>query len=1504
MAQKWRTVRVFISSTFRDMHAERDHLVRFVFPRLREELLKRRIHLVDVDLRWGVTSDQDALEVCREIIDECRPRFLCILGGRYGWTPPGREQSITAAEVQYGVLDRISQHGYAFFYFRDPTATVAMDEEEPGEFREPMGSENEVKLAALKKVITDAGLNPFVYPARWDTYQKRLIALETFGNRVYSHLLWSINDEFGVALPEPLNEFAEENAAMEAFVEERVERYIIGSRQSILDELTAFVEADGEPNICVVTGTPGCGKSALFAKFYSDYTSNLMAADRGQSAVVISHFIGVSAGSTNLRRSLRRLCHELNTATGANTPVPEDIKELIQKFPDFLNQASQLRRVVLILDALNQLDAADNAHSLHWLPRSLPPNVRVVVSSLEHRVLEGLRQRGKALRQISLQRLVEDDEKTIIHAFLQHYHKRMTAEQIATLLRKPDAGSPLYLLVALEELRMLGTYEEITDRIRGLPGETQRMFIWILKRLEVDPGFCDSEGNLIGTELVRKFVSYLSVSRHGLSQMELSELIAPGDPRHDPPIPPDPQGNVPALQRLLRSHLMHRGELLDFYHNQLRESVQTEYLDKEQERIRAHRALSDYFRRKADPAGDSTWNGNSPRGLSELPYHIIGVRSWKDAFQVLTDFEFLSAKCGHVDDGIYALQRDFKELLHEWTVPAGEKQVVDHSVITAIAQVIGLQHREWAKDSKKIFQQVYPHLYWWGRLRPINGTQLGIVGKWVEQTAQERTTSGKVWLRQVSCPPVETMLTELNHEKVTHAFFIKDGEQIITVGRGVKVWSASDFRPLPCVLSDVRSGRVLAQSFLGATTGLLDRPAALFRENHLIVVEDELEKEYLEEKTCNKVRIYNLVTGQPECSWITGEIPIRGIACSQSLGILASTTLDRAATLWRLPDGTRLMELLVSDRIGGGVWADPEYPKPGTTWPSPPAFSPDGRLVAIGHGDKLSVWQAEDGEQVAHLVEPHDHELADGPLVFPIHNATHVTFSPDGSRVAVGTWNGSIRIWDIRTNSPRKFIKSPGGFVTGLAWSSGGKLLACYATGELFVWDADSDNPPYLLLQFHSPPTFVGCSGDGSSYVTTETGEICKVGTFQRTERSYWKSRSRNPRQERKDRKVAWSRDGLICVSGPFGSVAILDGESGNLMATRQLSRGELSAIAWEPQGHEIYLGTTDGELIISSPDLKNWNALRLPGFEEIDLLKSSIDGRAILISRISGGISCVWDRTSDSFVAVPNEEGPSACIPIGTAAIAANGSFFASVRTLATGLVAKIWRVSDKAIQHVIPLYPAQGDHKMASVAAFASEGRFLWIGGASWNYIEQFGYPFCLLFDMYDGKCQKVFQGSWRDGIIISLDIQPNGDLVAFSTESRIYIWSIAKGRLMNEIEYKYSVEARNLSWSPCGRYLAAGGTSTVVVWDAEGNAVAKMHSRGVRGNLDWYPEGLGIAFVEASGEPCILWLKCGHSQDASVDSKRAGRWRQRGISCEEEMPKGTPSDRTVKIEHLAGA
>src|SRR5947209_6683314 len=89
---RWRTVKVFLSSTFRDMHAERDHLVKVTFPALREKLLPHRVELYDIDLRWGITEDEakneKVISLCLEQVDACRPFFLAFLGHRYGWVPP------------------------------------------------------------------------------------------------------------------------------------------------------------------------------------------------------------------------------------------------------------------------------------------------------------------------------------------------------------------------------------------------------------------------------------------------------------------------------------------------------------------------------------------------------------------------------------------------------------------------------------------------------------------------------------------------------------------------------------------------------------------------------------------------------------------------------------------------------------------------------------------------------------------------------------------------------------------------------------------------------------------------------------------------------------------------------------------------------------------------------------------------------------------------------------------------------------------------------------------------------------------------------------------------------------------------------------------------------------------------------------------------------------------------------------------------------------------------
>jgi WD40 repeat protein len=157
MITQWKRVNVFISSTFNDMHAERDYLVKRVFPQLREWCDRRKLRLTDIDLRWGVTEQdathKDVVRICLSRIDECRPFFLCFLGQRRGYVPSADgisaetlrsfprlvryagEASVTELEILHAVLDPLhagiprdpmkpaefyEAAQCAFFYLREP----------------------------------------------------------------------------------------------------------------------------------------------------------------------------------------------------------------------------------------------------------------------------------------------------------------------------------------------------------------------------------------------------------------------------------------------------------------------------------------------------------------------------------------------------------------------------------------------------------------------------------------------------------------------------------------------------------------------------------------------------------------------------------------------------------------------------------------------------------------------------------------------------------------------------------------------------------------------------------------------------------------------------------------------------------------------------------------------------------------------------------------------------------------------------------------------------------------------------------------------------------------------------------------------------------------------------------------------------------------------------------------------------------------------------------------
>jgi hypothetical protein len=96
MAQTSLTFRIFVSSTFSDLKAERNALQEKVFPRLRYLAVGHGCRFQAIDLRWGVSEeaalDQQTMKICLNEIECCqktspRPNFIVLLGNRYGWRP-------------------------------------------------------------------------------------------------------------------------------------------------------------------------------------------------------------------------------------------------------------------------------------------------------------------------------------------------------------------------------------------------------------------------------------------------------------------------------------------------------------------------------------------------------------------------------------------------------------------------------------------------------------------------------------------------------------------------------------------------------------------------------------------------------------------------------------------------------------------------------------------------------------------------------------------------------------------------------------------------------------------------------------------------------------------------------------------------------------------------------------------------------------------------------------------------------------------------------------------------------------------------------------------------------------------------------------------------------------------------------------------------------------------------------------------------------------------------
>ena len=278
---------IFVSSTFRDMQAERDALRDRVLPRVNEfaEKYGRSVELID--LRWGVdTSSAESeaeqykkvLRTCLDEIERSHPYFLALIGDRYGWSPPLQDMetvleaadfpledmnmSITALEIEYGVLSAKDPPITSFFYFRERPDYMAM----PRDMRQIYHDDIEdcEKSEELKnKIRSHSGL--YIQPYTLTIDEKGLTVSEDWVKMVADDIIAKLQEDWDDPSDTQKDWKVHEREIQENFRVSRTE-YFEGRKAEIAELFNFCLYETEESHYLMIQGNTGSGKSGLLCK--------------------------------------------------------------------------------------------------------------------------------------------------------------------------------------------------------------------------------------------------------------------------------------------------------------------------------------------------------------------------------------------------------------------------------------------------------------------------------------------------------------------------------------------------------------------------------------------------------------------------------------------------------------------------------------------------------------------------------------------------------------------------------------------------------------------------------------------------------------------------------------------------------------------------------------------------------------------------------------------------------------------------------------------------------------------------------------------------------------------------------------------------------------------------------------------------------------------------------------------------------------------------------------
>ncbi|MCC7439690.1 MAG: tetratricopeptide repeat protein [Armatimonadetes bacterium] len=574
-------LRLFISSTFRDLQEEREHLLKKVFPLIRAVCSQRGVTFTEIDLRWGITEEEGTLgriiRTCLEEIDRCRPFFIGILGDRYGWIPDSNAiqkdaellrnypwideianegASIVEMEFTYGALMEDFHSGHALFYRR--VSPNALREEASGE-----ASDDQQKLEGLVRRTINAGypITNFATPMELaDAVRRDLLAMI---------------DERWPALP-ILATLETERKAHEAFAVTRRYAYITIPHYSnqVLLWLQSGTEqgAAGAQPPLVIVGPSGSGKSSLVAHLHG------LLLRRFPRYRAVVHYVGAARTSSDHIGIMRHVMEEINDLYGNQTPIPDSPEEIEAKFPEWLAHVPEDRPLLLLIDALNQIE--EPGDQLRWLPEYIPPSVRLIVSTIPNDSAQRLIERG--WKSLELRPLDVAEREAMVVRYLGEYHKGLSPQAVRAIASHQQTASPLFLRTLLEELRLCGDYHLLGRHLEYyLQAQSpQELFGCVMERMERD----------YGQTVVCNALSLIACSRHGLAEHDLLEISSIS------------RLDLSTLLHALDFHLIHRDGVLDFFHEYLREAVEARYLTNPETRQQYHLHIAEFFQQKYSAA--------------------------------------------------------------------------------------------------------------------------------------------------------------------------------------------------------------------------------------------------------------------------------------------------------------------------------------------------------------------------------------------------------------------------------------------------------------------------------------------------------------------------------------------------------------------------------------------------------------------------------------------------------------------------------------------------------------------------------------------------------------------------------------------------------------------------------------------------------------------------------------------------------------------------------------